>query len=64
MTSNLNLFSNLDKSVQDDVTLGNNIQVTILGKGIVSILTKQGEQNTMHDVYYVEVLKHNLMSIG
>ena len=40
MTSNLNLFSSLDNSVQTDVTLGNNVQVTILGKETVGILTK------------------------
>ena len=40
MTSNLNLFTSLDKSVSTDVTLGNNVQVTILGKCIVGILTK------------------------
>ena len=58
MTSNLNLFSSLDNSVQTDVTLGNNVQVT------VSILTKQGEHKYMHDVYHLEGLKHNLLSIG
>ena len=40
MTGNLNLFSSLDKSVQTNVTLGNNVQVIVLGKGIVGILTK------------------------
>ena len=40
MTGNLNLFSNLDNSVQTNVTLGNNVDVTILGKYIVGILTK------------------------
>ena len=40
MNGNLNLFSSLDKLVQTDVMLGNNFQVTILGKGIVGILTK------------------------
>ena len=40
MTGNLNLFSTLDKPVQTDVTLGNNVQVTILGKCIVGLLTK------------------------
>ena len=39
MIGNLNLFSSLDNSVQTDVTLGNNVQVTVLGKGIVGILT-------------------------
>ena len=64
MTGNLNLFYNIDKSIQIDVTLGNNIQVTIFGKGTVGILTKQGEQKTIPNVYYVRGLKHNLMSIG
>ena len=64
MTGNLNLFSSLDNSIQADVTLGNNVQVTVLGKGIVSILTKKGEHKYMHDVYHVEGLKHNMLSIG
>ena len=59
MNHNLNLFSSLDKSVQTDVTLGNNIQVIVLGKGIVGILTKQGERKNVPNVYYVEGLKHN-----
>ena len=64
MTGNLNLFSSLDNSVQTDVTLGNNVQVTILGKGIVGILTKQGESKFILDVYHVEGMKHNFLSIG
>ena len=64
MTGNLNSFSSLDKLVQTDVTLGNNVQVTVLGKGIVGILTKQGEHKYMLDVYHVEGLKNNLLSIG
>ena len=54
MTHNLNLFSSLDKSVQIDLTLGNNVQVTILGKGTISIITKQGERKIMPDVYHVD----------
>ena len=64
MNGNLNLFSSLHKSVQTDVTLGNNVQVTILGKGTVVILTKQGEKKIIPNVYYVEGLKHNFLSIG
>ena len=64
MTGNLNLFSNLDNSVQTNVTLGNNVQVTVLGKCTVHFLTKQGESKYIHDVYHVEGLKHNLLSIG
>jgi hypothetical protein len=58
------LFSSLDKSVQTKVTLGTNIQVIVLGKGSINILTKQGEKKVMPDVYYVSGLKHNLMSTG
>ena len=64
MIGNLNLFSSLDNSVQTNITLGNNVQVTVMGKGIVGILTKQGEHKYMPDVYHVEGLKHNLLSIG
>ena len=39
-TGNLIFFSSLDNSVQTDVTVGNNVQVTALGKGTVGILTK------------------------
>ena len=64
MTGNLNLFSSLDTSVKTDVTLRNNVQVTVLGKGTVDILTKQGESKYIPNIYHVEGLKHNLLSIG
>ena len=60
MISNLNLFSSLDISVKTDVTLGNNVQVTVL----IDILTKQGESKYIPNVYHVEGLKHNLLSSG
>ena len=63
MTRNLNLFSSLDNSVQTDVTLGNNVQVIVLGKYIVGILPKQRESKFIPDVYHVEGLKHNSLSI-
>ena len=40
MTGNLNLLPSLDNLVQTDVTLGNNVQVTVLAKGIVDFITK------------------------
>ena len=64
MTGNLNLFSSLDASVKTNVTLGNNVQVTVLGKGTIDILTKQGESKYIPDIYHVEGLKHNLLSFG
>ena len=64
MTSNLNLLSSLDNSIKTDVKLGNNVQVIVLRKGIVDILTKQRESKYIANVYHVEGLKHNLLSIG
>jgi hypothetical protein len=64
MTGNIELFSSLDDSVQTKVTLGTDIQVTVLGKGNINILTRQGEKRVMSDVYYVSGLKHNLISTG
>ena len=64
MTSNLNLFSSLNNSIQIDVTIGNNVQVIVLGKCTVGILTKHGESTYIRDVYHSEGLKHNLLRIG
>ena len=64
MVGNLNLFFILDSPVQTDVTLGNNVQATIVGKATVVIITTQGERNFMPYVYHVESLKHNSLSIG
>ena len=64
MIGDLNLFSILDTSIKTNVTLGNNVQITVLGKGTIDILTKQGESKYIPDIYHVEGLKHNLLSIG
>jgi hypothetical protein len=62
MIGNLEFFSSLDKSFQTKVTLGIDIQVIVLGKGSINILTKQGEKNVMPDVYYFSGLKQSFMS--
>ena len=64
MTHNSSLFSSLDKAVQTGVTLGNNVKVTVLGKCTIGTLIKQGDRNNMHDIYHVEGMKHNFLSIG
>ena len=48
---------------ENNVTLGNNVQVIVLGKGTVGILTKHGEQKNMPGAYHVEGMKHNLFRI-
>ena len=64
MPSNLNLFYSLDNSVQTNVTLGNDVHVTVLGKGTIVFLNKQEESKYILDVYHVKGLKHNFFSIG
>ena len=34
------------------------------GKSIITILTKQNENKSIHNVFYVPDLKHNLISVG
>jgi hypothetical protein len=62
MKGNIQFFSSMDESVQTNVTLETYIQVTVLGKVSINILTKQGEKKVMYDVYYVSGLKNDLMS--
>lgn len=59
MIGNLEMFSSLDENIKFNVTLGNDNKVSIMGKGNINILTKQGEKNYISDVYFVPGLKHN-----
>eukprot|EP01018_Ginkgo_biloba_P021449 Gb_26759 [translate_table: standard] len=64
MTGNKKLFSKLDESVQSQVKLGDKTKVPVMGKGIISIKTKQGEKKSISDVYFAPGLEHNLLSVG
>jgi hypothetical protein len=64
MTGDRGLIEDLDESVRTEVKVGTDEVVPVLGKGVVNILTKQGQQKTISDVYYAPGLKHNLLSIG
>ena len=64
MTGNKNLVANLDAFVKTKVKLGTDKTMDVDGKGVVNIVTKQGEPNTISEVYYVPGLKHNLISVG
>ena len=64
MIGNKNLVANLDASVKTEVKLGTDKIVDVDGKGVINILTKQGEPKTKSEVYYVSGLKQNLISVG
>ena len=62
--NNKNLVANLDQFVKTEVKLGTDKTVEVDGKGVVNILTKQGETKEISELYYVPILKHNLLSVG
>ena len=64
MTRNRDLITNLDDSVNTEVKLGTCNVIKVMGKGIVNILTKQGQKRHIPNVYYSLGLKHNPISVG
>lgn len=64
MIHNKNSVTNFDQYVKIGVNVGTNKIMDVDGKGVVNILTKQGEPKIILEVYYVPGLKHNLISFG
>lgn len=64
MTGNKNLVANLDQYLKVEVKMGTFKIVDVDGKGVVIILTKKGESETISEVYYFPSIKHNLISVG
>ena len=58
------LISSLYTSITYVISLDDDHQVKALGKGVVSIITKQDIVKKNYDVYYVPNLKNNLLSVG
>ncbi|GKD45673.1 retrovirus-related pol polyprotein from transposon TNT 1-94 [Tanacetum coccineum] len=56
-------FSSLDESYRNNVRLGNDVRMTVMGKGNVR-LDIEGVTHTLIDVYYVPGLMNNLISVG
>lgn len=63
MYGSRSLFSDLDKSFKDNVKLGNNFSISIIGKGIVRLQVK-GRTFKFSRVFYVLELKSNLIGMG
>ncbi|PHT36714.1 hypothetical protein CQW23_24414 [Capsicum baccatum] len=64
MCGRMELFVELDESVNGRVTFGDDSQIDVKGKGKVMITQKNGEKKYITDVYYVPALKSNIISIG
>lgn len=64
MTSNKDMFAQIEENVSEQVMFGDNNQVSIANKGSIAFKVKTGQIMHMHDTLYVPGPKHNLLSIG
>lgn len=64
MTGNKEFFSSLDSNIESEIKLGDDHLVDALAKDIVTVLNKHNETKDISNVYYVQGLKHNLLSVG
>ncbi|KAL4354891.1 hypothetical protein GQ457_06G009200 [Hibiscus cannabinus] len=64
MTSVRSMFKDLDESYKIKVTLGDNKQVQVEGKGIVAVKVRSGKIKFIYNVNFVHGLAFNLLSVG
>ncbi|KAH7557154.1 hypothetical protein JRO89_XS11G0061700 [Xanthoceras sorbifolium] len=57
-------FSELDESFRNTVKFGDNYLVSVMGKGNVTIRTKENTAQIISNIFFVSDLKTNLLSIG
>ncbi|KAA8532168.1 hypothetical protein F0562_006691 [Nyssa sinensis] len=57
-------FSDLDESFRNNVKFGDNSTVSVMGKGKVTLQTKEHSTHTISNVLFVPDLKTNLLSVG
>ncbi|XP_020272099.1 uncharacterized protein LOC109847272 [Asparagus officinalis] len=57
-------FTELNKTMQGDVTFGDQSNIPVKGKGKIMTQTKTGENMYISDVYYVPALRNNILSLG
>ncbi|KAK8495486.1 hypothetical protein V6N12_000321 [Hibiscus sabdariffa] len=58
------LFNEIDETFKQKVTLGDNKQIKVEGKGNVAIKSISGNVKLLYDVYYIRSLLQNLLSVG
>ena len=53
MSGSKEIFSTIDESIKSEVKLGNDHQISVMGKWSISIRTKKREEKKIPDIYYV-----------
>lgn len=63
VSGNKLFFIDLDVTFREDVKLGNNTSMSVMGKGNIKVLVINN-MRTITSVFYVPAHKSNLMSLG
>ena len=64
MTGQKSKFKELDESITGQVKFGDGSKVKIEGKGTINFKCKNGEERTLHEVYFIPTLCSNIISLG
>lgn len=64
MTGEKSKFRELDEKVTGQVKFGDGSVVHIRGKGSIMFQCKNGEERTLKEVYYIPMLRSNIISLG
>ena len=64
MTGQKSKFKSLDEGVTGQVKFGDGSTVKIQGKGSIGFKCKNGEEQTVNEVYYIPSLCNNILSLG
>ena len=64
MSGNRLFFYELDDSITGLVRFGDDSRISIMGRGSIRFILKDGEKKILKDVYYIPGLRSNIISLG
>ena len=64
MCGRKNMFVELNESVSENVSFGDDSKIPVKGKGNILIRLRDGRHQFISNVYYVPNMKNNILSLG